>query len=153
MRQFPYSSISAYAGNTLLISPELLLDAGFLTVEDVAEVPPFPASRCDFSSVIPYKAGLLNRAYRRFQEAGIERDAFAGFCARHRDWLEDYALFVVLKKLNGGKIWNEWAEPLRDRDAKSLKQVKVDYPDEVEREQFLQYLFFKQWLFSKSIQQ
>ena len=51
----PYSSISAYAGNTLLISPELLLDAGFLTAEDVAEVPPLPASRCDYSSVIPYK--------------------------------------------------------------------------------------------------
>jgi 4-alpha-glucanotransferase len=146
----PYSSISAYAGNTMLISPELLLDAGFLTDEDVAEVPQFPASRCDYSTVIPYKVELLRRAYNRFKVTGIERAAFNDFCVRHRDWLDDYALFVVIKNLNEGKIWNEWAEAFRDRDAKSLKHIKNDCRDEVECEQFLQYLFFKQWLSLKT---
>jgi 4-alpha-glucanotransferase len=146
----PYSSISAYAGNTLLISPELLLDGGFLTAEDVAEVPPFPASWCDYSSVIPYKVELLRRAYSRFKVTGIERAAFDDFCVRQRNWLEDYALFVVIKNLNKGKIWNEWEHALRDRDAKSLKQIKYDFRDEVACEQFLQYLFFKQWLSLKT---
>ena len=141
----PYSSNSAYAGNILLISPELLLESGFLNAEDVAAIPEFSAHRCDYSSVIPYKVQLLYRAYSRFKATGIERDAFEGFCGQHRDWLEDYVLFVVIKKLNEGKIWTEWAEAFRDRDDKSLEQIKNDCRDEVEREQFLQYLFFKQW--------
>ncbi len=137
----PYSSISAYAGNILLISPELLLESGFLNAEDIAAIPEFSAHRCDYSSVIPYKVQLLYRAYSCFKATGIERDAFEEFCVQQRDWLEDYALFVVIKNLNKGKIWNEWAEAFRDRDDKSLEQIKNDCRDEVEREKFLQYLF------------
>jgi 4-alpha-glucanotransferase len=38
----PYSSISAFAGNTLLISPDLLIEEGLLSREDLEPVPPFP---------------------------------------------------------------------------------------------------------------
>src|SRR3989337_1689512 len=38
----PYNSLSASAGNTLLISPELLVDSGFLTKEDLEAPPSFP---------------------------------------------------------------------------------------------------------------
>ncbi|MGZ3535601.1 MAG: 4-alpha-glucanotransferase, partial [Thermodesulfobacteriota bacterium] len=51
----PYSSISAFAGNTLLISPDLLLKEGFLSKEDLAPSPLFPEARCDFYEVIRYK--------------------------------------------------------------------------------------------------
>ena len=38
----PYSSISAYAGNTLLISPQILIHEGLLSAADVADNPGFP---------------------------------------------------------------------------------------------------------------
>src|SRR5690606_8902192 len=95
----PYSSPSPFAGNPLLVSPEGLAADGLLTEDDLAHAPAFPAGRVDFARVIPFREALLRRAFARF-EAGAApalREAFAGFCARHAEWLDDYALFTALK--------------------------------------------------------
>ena len=79
----PYSSISAFAGNTLLISPDLLFEEGLLSREDLDPVPSFPEGRCDFSEVIRYKDKLLERAYQHFTSNGKERESFEAFCSVH----------------------------------------------------------------------
>ncbi len=142
----PYSSLSAFAGNTLLISPELLCEAGLLSQEEISPPPLFPRERCDFASAIPYKAKLYHRAYERFREDKIDPSSFDEFSAENRAWLDDFALFGVIKKYSGGKAWGDWEKGLRDREPRSLERVKRDHPDEIEEEKFLQYLFFKQWL-------
>jgi len=141
----PYSSISAFAGNTLLISPDLLVEEGLLSREDLDPIPPFPEARCNFSEVILYKGKLLERAYQRFNQNGKGRESFEIFCSESSSWLEDFALFVVLKKHFDGKVWNQWPSELRDRNPKSLAEVKKGSHDQIEKEEFWQYLFFKQW--------
>ncbi len=141
----PYSSVSAFAGNTLLISPDLLVEEGLLSREDLDPVPPFPEARCDFSEVICYKGKLLERAYQRFNQNGKGRESFETFCSESSSWLEDFALFVVLKKQFDGKVWNQWPGELRDRNLKSLLAIKKDCADQMEKEKFWQYLFFEQW--------
>jgi 4-alpha-glucanotransferase len=141
----PYSSISAFAGNTLLISPDLLIEEGLLPREDLDPIPPFPEGRCDFSEVIPYKEKLLERAYQRFNQYGKRRESFEAFCSENSSWLEDFALFVVLKKHFGEKVWNQWPRELRDRDLNSLGAIKKESHNQIEKEKFWQYLFFKQW--------
>ncbi len=141
----PYSTVSSYAGNTMLISPELLKQDGFLTDADTADLPSFPAGRCDYSLVIPYKTNLLQLAFNRYRETGIGQPAFRQFCEHNRDWVADYGLFMVLKRLNGGKPWNEWDRPQRDRNRRQLHEIKVTYDQDIERELWLQYIFFKQW--------
>jgi len=141
----PYSSISAFAGNTLLISPDLLIEEGLLSREDLEPIPPFPESRCDFSEVISYKEKLLERAYQHIGQNGKGRESFEAFCLENSSWLEDFALFVVLKKHFGEKVWNEWPRELRDRDLNSLRAIKEESHNQIEKEKFWQYLFFKQW--------
>jgi len=141
----PYSSISAFAGNTLLISPDLLVEEGLLSREDLDPIPPFPEARCNFSEVILYKGKLLERAYQRFNQNGKGRESFEIFCSESSSWLEDFALFVVLKKHFDEKVWNQWPSELRDRNPKSLAEVKKGSHDQIEKEEFWQYLFFKQW--------
>ena len=141
----PYSSISAFAGNTLLISPNLLIEEGLLSREDLEPIPPFPESRCDFSEVISYKEKLLERAYQHIGQNGKGRESFEAFCLENSSWLEDFALFVVLKKHFGEKVWNEWPRELRDRDLNSLGAIKEESHNQIEKEKFWQYLFFKQW--------
>src|SRR5687768_2061223 len=51
----PYQSFSSFAGNPLLVSPDRLVQAGYLPAEAIQRVPPFPASRVDFGPVIEYK--------------------------------------------------------------------------------------------------
>jgi 4-alpha-glucanotransferase len=141
----PYSSPSAWAGNPLLISPELLMEWGLLTRADLGQVPGFPVHRCDYPSVIPYKARLLRAAYERFCEQEPWREPYERFCDESRGWLEDFALFSVIKGQSRGKAWVEWDWTLRDRDPVDLGRVKERFHRDMEREKFLQFLFFRQW--------
>ena len=120
----PYSSISAFAGNTLLISPDRLLEEGLLSREDLDPISPFPEARCDFSEAIRYKDKLLERAYQDFKQNGKGRESFEAFCSENSSWLQDFVLFVVLRKRFDGMAWNQWPKELRDRDLKSLREVK-----------------------------
>lgn len=141
----PYSSISAFAGNTMLISPDLLIEEGLLTIEDIEPAYMFPAHRCDFSSVIPYKTRLLELAYYNFRNNMKNIESFEAFCLKNSSWLDDLSLFAVIKKHVAAEIWARWPEELRDRDPQSLEALKKEYYEQLEKEKFWQYLFFEQW--------
>src|SRR3954451_21159513 len=54
----PYQSLSSFAGNGLLLSPDLLIEDGLLQKSD-CEGYSFPTTSIDFESVIPFKHRLL----------------------------------------------------------------------------------------------
>lgn len=141
----PYSSISAFAGNPLLISPEQMVEGGFLAEKDLAERPFFPEARCDYLRVIEDKEDLFHKAFQRFESTQGKREEFEAFCEGHGHWLNDYALFSVIRKRFQGRIWNQWPEALRDRKDEALRQVEQEDREALQREKFLQYLFYKQW--------
>src|SRR5713226_9269220 len=64
----PYACYSAFAGNTLLISPELLLNEGLLAKEDLASIPASSPERVDFESVHKSKNAVLDIAFQRFKQ-------------------------------------------------------------------------------------
>jgi 4-alpha-glucanotransferase len=109
----PYQSFSAFAGNPYLISPDGLVKEGWLTKEDVTDVPDFEARSVDFGPVIEYKMGLFRKAYERFakQVTAAQRIKFTRFCTKHRSWLEDYALFMAIKAHYIAERKNEWESP------------------------------------------
>jgi 4-alpha-glucanotransferase len=141
----PYSSYSAYAGDVFLISPDLLIENGLLTKDEIHPIPPFPAGRCDYGQAIDYKFKLLDLAYKRLKTENRSRDEYEGFCRLNSYWLEDFALFVVIKRHSGCRPWNEWPKGLKDRDPAALEAFKRDHRDEIEKEKFMQCLFFRQW--------
>ncbi|MFH1338611.1 MAG: 4-alpha-glucanotransferase [Candidatus Omnitrophota bacterium] len=140
----PYSSVSAFAGNPLLISPGLLVEQGFLGKEDARKLPSFPKERVDYPAVIDFKKRLLDTAYQDFKKKKNRND-YERFCSINSDWLEDYALFVALKENFDGKAWNIWPGEIRDRQPEALRSAKNQFQDRAEKEKFIQYLFFKQW--------
>jgi 4-alpha-glucanotransferase len=62
----PYQCFSAFAGNPYLISFDLLVEDELLTREDLLEMPNFDESRVEFGQLIPWKLGLLEKAFSRF---------------------------------------------------------------------------------------
>ncbi|MBN2124652.1 MAG: 4-alpha-glucanotransferase [Deltaproteobacteria bacterium] len=140
----PYHSGSAFAGNPLLISPELLVRDGLLSPEQMASPPRFPRERVDFQAVVDYKGSLLQWAFERFKEKDAPADYFA-FCDENAYWLHDFALFAALKSHYRGRVWSEWPGELRDRDPEALDRALQALSGEVDREKFIQYLFFRQW--------
>src|SRR5271165_1529864 len=98
----PYSPISAFATNSLLISPEKLLERGFLEPGDLEQYPSLPAEAVDFPKVVIAKSKLLRRAFERFRMKAdeAEKGAFRRFCDS-KTWLPGYATYVTKGPLNG----------------------------------------------------
>jgi len=145
-RDSPYQCLSAFAGNPLLISPELVRAEGWLEDGDL-EVPDFPVVTVDFGSVGKWKSELLEKAFRCFSvEASAEQAAdLADFRRRHGNWLDDYALFAAIKDLQVGRSWTEWGPDLSQRDQAALDAWGREHTRELDRHRFIQFLFFRQW--------
>ena len=139
----PYNTSSVFAGNPLLISPELLCADGFLLKADL-EVAYEPVGSVDFASVYKSKSVILNKAYQTFKRCRLQYSLFNSFCATNSGWLDDYALYVALRQ-ETGKPWYEWLPSIRKREPKVLVKKRLLLSEEIEREKFRQYLFFSQW--------
>jgi 4-alpha-glucanotransferase len=141
----PYHSKSAFAGNELLISPEMLVQDGLLDEMDLDRLETFPEEKVDYPAVVSYKAGLFQKAFLRFKEMP-DMDNYGRFCQENEFWLEDYALFNAIQSHLPRQHWVEWSPGLRDRKPEALQEAKERYIESYEREKCLQYLFWKQWM-------
>lgn len=144
----PYQCFSAFAGNPLLVSPDLLLEEGLLEKSDLESAPEFPRERVDYGPVIEFKTGLLKKAYDNFKANAAEeqKNEFRTFSGQAHEWLHDYALYRSIKEEHGGQEWTKWEQNLRDREEKALYFWSENHQDEIKAHKFYQYLFFKQWL-------
>ncbi|MEK6336579.1 MAG: 4-alpha-glucanotransferase [Acidobacteriota bacterium] len=144
----PYACYSAFAGNTLLISPEKLFEEGLLERADLDDLPNLPAERVDFAKAHKLKDAVLAKAFARYQNwTDTElRNAFATFAEQNDSWLSDYALFRALKDAHGGSSWHEWESDLVHREPAALDRARAELRAQVEAQKFFQFLFFKQWL-------
>ncbi|HUF05353.1 MAG TPA: 4-alpha-glucanotransferase [Aridibacter sp.] len=143
----PYQCFSAFAGNTNLISPELLVEEELLNEEDISERPDFPQDEVDYGSIISWKDGILRSAYRRFRDTDniSLKGNFELFTRESAYWLDDYALFRAIKREQGGKVWLEWDEPLRTGDREAVEEARAGLLDEILAQKFFQFAFFRQW--------
>ena len=145
----PYQSFSSFAGQPLLISPDLLVKDGLLPENFLQLLPPpaFNDYSVQYGDVIPWKTSVLKLASSNFfAEAGHSlKKEFADFCQKEKDWLEDYALFMALKDLHGGKSWHEW-EPDLVCPAPHVKSQAIHANRDVyDYYCFVQFIFFRQW--------
>jgi len=144
----PYSGLSAFAGNPMLISPAWLVDRGWLSGSVEPPCGPDPG-RVDFERVIPWKLEWLRRAWERFRScsSGDDRRALEAFVDHpdQRAWLEDWTLYTAIKRRHGGRQWTVWDADLRRRHPSALRAAARELADELAFERFLQFLFFTQW--------
>jgi 4-alpha-glucanotransferase len=142
----PYSCDSAFAGNPLVISPEVMVQHGWLKSADLRHPHiSFDSHRVDYGQATAFKSGLFQLAFERAKESLDRHEEFLQFVRDGGDWLADYALFRALKELHRGEPWPHWPPPLRDRDPQALETAQEQYRDRIRLEQFQQYLFHAQW--------
>ena len=137
----PYQSLSSFAGNPLLISPDWLIEDGLLRASDCAGGS-FSAAAVDFDAVKRFKYTLLETAWGNFR-TGARSDlrlAFELFTQAHADWLDDYALFRALKARYGGASYLQWPEDLVRRTPAAFEQARRDLASQVEEVRFAQFL-------------
>jgi 4-alpha-glucanotransferase len=141
----PYQSLSSFAGNVFLISPDWLIEDGLLSASD-CEAPSFSPSLVDYNAVIPFKYRLLEKAWTNFVRAASAelRVGFEQFRDEQAHWLKDYALFRALKIRYNGAYYLEWPRELVQRVPNALAQAQHDLAHQVDQVCFAQFLLFRQ---------
>ena len=139
----PYQSLSSFAGQPLIISPELMEKMGLLTKEEIEPGQWEDPARVDYGAVITYKRELFQIAYQRFlntDDTKLIKD-FENFCREQNYWLEDYALFMAVKDAHGGVMWSQWDRDIAFPTAESLEKWRKVLKNVIRYYCFIQYLF------------
>ncbi len=143
----PYQSPSSFAGNPLLISPDLLAEDGLLTEADLdaAALPEIEfSSHVDFHAVAEKKYRLLGEAIRAIRKRPADdplHQEFSAFCDQHANWVESHAKFMALRAANHNRPWQQWTEFLSDPDHAVKPELGERFVDAV----LLQFFFVRQW--------
>jgi 4-alpha-glucanotransferase len=143
----PYQCFSAFAGNPLLVDLEELAAEGLIGQAALAAAPSLPGDAVDYGCVLEFKLPLLAAAAREFEAhaARGKRDAYDAFTRRHAAWLDEFALFMALKKEYGGGAWTRWPRTAVLREPAALARFGERLAPEIAAQKFTQYLFFRQW--------
>lgn len=142
----PYASYSAFAGNTLFISPDKLVEMGLLQHSDLVDYPDLPSTFVDYPEVLTWKKALYAKAYDNFR---IQNDRFKSefqeFIKTNRKWLNNFASFMAIKSYFEDKDWGSWPVKIKNREQKELKALEKKLGNQIEYQKFLQFIFFRQW--------
>lgn len=139
----PYMSSSAFAGNPLFISPELLVEDGLLPNSTLENSPLFSPYLVQFSEIVAWKKKLLQEAYKEF--SGHSGREYRAFLESSADWLHDFAFFQTAKDIFDNKSWNLWPDDIRLRNQKALDNFTCEHHRKIEFVYFVQFLFHRQW--------
>ena len=131
----PYSLLSTFAGNPLIISFDGLIEIGLLKSEEVGDCSQYDNSRIDFENVVAQRMDVLYKMCINFQQRASQEliVEFTTFCNNQKDWLEDYSKFCALRKANQNESWNHWHP---ENEAQII---------DIQNEKILQFLFHIQW--------
>lgn len=141
----PYSALSSMAGNPLLISPESMVKDSLLTHQDVKNFTVINTGKVDFRAASRVREVLFEKGYRTFLGHPERHAPFREFCRREAYWLEDFALYTVLKAQHEEKPWYEWPPPYKNRQSKALGDISRFHQERINKVKWLQYIFHKQW--------
>ena len=144
----PYQCFSSFAGNPYLIDFDLLIEQNLLTEEDLKDVN-FGGNEeyIDYGAIYNQKYPLLRKAYENFKANGNKelKEKLETFKTENSSWLDDYSLYISLKNHFNGLPWNEWEDDIRTRKEDAINKYKAELADEIEYNNFIQFLFFTQW--------
>ncbi|MFP5236412.1 MAG: 4-alpha-glucanotransferase [Acidobacteriota bacterium] len=145
----PYAGTSAFAGNPYLISLEFLSDWGWIEGERIGGLPG-AGGPVSFEDAEQRKLPLLHQAAENFlargpQELREQWNEYEEFCRKEAYWLNDYALYAVLRLRHQTGAWTEWPSDVRKREPQALERVIREEADALARQKVLQFAFARQW--------
>jgi 4-alpha-glucanotransferase len=142
----PYSSISAFAGNPLMVSLERLADRGLIDRSRVESLST-PGGPVDYAAVFRQKLPILFEAARNFvgSASGHARWRYEAFCQQNRWWLDDFVLYDGLRARHKLQSWNRWPPTLTHREPDALRKAQAEMQQDLDLRCVVQFFFFEQW--------
>ena len=142
----PYSALSAFAGNPALISLERLVQDGWIAQERIEGLPDHNGP-ADFGAAATHKQPLIEEAAANFLDHANDetRARFQKYCQENITWLQDYAMFNVLRRKFGYVSWIDWPAEYAQRKHDALTAALTEHGRELMIEQAVQFFFDEQW--------
>jgi len=142
----PYDSASAFASSPWLVSLEALSRDGLLAKRELQPASGLSVRRVNFPATLRFREERLRQAFAKFQRRRGERSRnFREFCEANSDWLEDFALFMAMRRDSGGKPWTQWESGVRQREPSALRAACERLAHEIAGHRFVQFAFDRQW--------
>ncbi|MDD3403744.1 MAG: 4-alpha-glucanotransferase [Hespellia sp.] len=154
----PYQSFSTFAGNPYYIDLEALIGWGLLTKKECDSYDFGKEEDCiDYEKMYVARFAILRAAFERFQESRSGEmygqvhisangdDEYGQFTSENAYWLEDYSLYMALKKQFNDRSWIKWEHPYRVREYSAMQRAREELREEMDFYKFQQYMFWKQW--------
>jgi malto-oligosyltrehalose synthase/4-alpha-glucanotransferase len=143
----PYSSSCSMAGNVLLISPILLAKEGLISEDELEQYRLPVKDEADFECAKQVRDKIFEQAYQNFCHGSFSslRKQFNNFCQKETYWLNDFALYTVLKDHHNHEPWYHWPKDHKFRNETALKKFADKHKAELEKAKWLQFIFISQW--------
>ena len=136
----PYQSVSAHAGNPELISIDWLIHHGWAQANS------------EWNNLEPTKNILqairmecADQFYKRTQQDHHLLEKLQQFREENSYWLDDFALFMALRRHFEYRSWTHWPIGLKKRLADPLKEYREFLAADISLHVFEQFAFFEQW--------
>ena len=140
----PYQLYSAFAGSVALLSPDRLVADGWIDASAIHHVP-FGDRVADFDRAAEFKTHLIEACWSQFARSGSRHSEFEAFCQREQHWLDDYALFMAIRRETNGTALADWPRELRIRERATIERTAERLRRELDIVRFGQFLFDQQW--------
>lgn len=141
----PYMSFSSLAGNPYFIDLDLLVEEGLLEKKDFDNLDfGDDKEKVDYEKIFKNKMPILKKAYKN--SIAMNNSEIEQFKEENKHWLENYSLYMAIKQKFNLKSWLKWDKDIKLRKEKALKKYREILKDDIEYWNFIQYLFFKQWM-------
>lgn len=140
----PYQSVSCFAGDPIYINLDRLHETGLIRQSTIKNCNKYKTF-VDYDKIRAFKEPYLRKAFDTFRQRfslfekeyrAFEKEAF---------WLEDWAIFSLLRSLYDQQLWTHWEEEYRDWHSQEEKVDLSEFEDELFYIKFLQFIFYQQW--------
>jgi len=150
----PYAAQSTFALEPMYLSLEKLCEldtAAFAPqLHDMRMQFPAGQQRVDYQ----IKAAKLKILQNMFKSKSWEKSKrFQEFQSKNDFWLDDYALFKVIKNNQQEKAWWEWPEDLKKLTPKLLAAFRQRYKEALTFQKWLQWQLYEQFIVVQSYAQ
>lgn len=152
----PYGALTAFGLDPIYADVEAIpdLDAGAIAEalgegqKTLAEVRALPAVQ--YAAVRELKARALHAAFERFEAREWTRETprgkrLAAFVASEKAWLDDLALYDVLRGSHGGWGWPTWPEGEKERAPLAIDDLRARAGRRLREVAYVQWVLHEQW--------
>lgn len=139
----PYQSFSAFAINPYFIDLTILLKSGYISKDDLKPLNHLYKRTINYGELYVKRYPILNKAFTNSKDE--LKPKIDSFYKRNKYWLDDYALFMVIKGIFNGESWLNWDKEYRLRNKKVLEKVREEHKTDIDFWIWIQYTANEQY--------